>query len=133
MSTIGSAEGVDALRVVAHHADVGVGLCQAAYDEILRVVGILVLIYEDVPEPVPVLFQRVGKVPEKDVGVYQQVVEIHGVVGLAPPGVFEEDGGEFGTLPGAEALKPLSSLSRSKTQPERSASTVPRIAKVNVN
>ena len=96
---LGSAEGVDALRVVAHHADVGVGLCQAAYDEILCVVGILVLIYEDVPEPVPVLFQRVGKVAEKDVGVYQQVVEIHGVVGLAPPGVFEEDGGEFGTLP----------------------------------
>ena len=74
---VGAAEGVDALGVVAHHADVALLGRQLAGDEVLRVVGVLVLVHHHEPEQVLVLVQHVGMVPEQHVGLEQQVVEVH--------------------------------------------------------
>ena len=74
---IRSAEGVDALRIVAHHADVLVACRQFLHDEVLRVVGVLVLVHHDVFETVLILQQHIWKVPQQHVHVKQQVVEVH--------------------------------------------------------
>ncbi len=75
---VGSAEGVDALAVVAHHGDVLVARGQRLHDAILHQVGVLVLIDEDVLEAALVLHHRIGMVAEEQRGVIEQVVEVHG-------------------------------------------------------
>ena len=72
-----ASERIDALRVVAHDADVRMVLGQAADDRVLREVRVLILVDQNVAELVLVFFQRVGEVPEQDIDVQQQVVEVH--------------------------------------------------------
>ena len=50
---------------------------QLADNEVLGEIGILILVYQDVGEQVAVVLQHVGVVPEKYIGIEQQVVEIH--------------------------------------------------------
>ena len=51
MLHIGPAPGINALGVVAHsHQAAALAATQQAYDFILRGVGVLVLIYQDMPE-----------------------------------------------------------------------------------
>ena len=100
---VGSAEGVDALCVVAHHADVLVSGSQFLDDEILRIVRVLVLVNHDVAEPLLVFEQHVGEVPQQHVHVEQQVVEVHGVAVVQPlvvHGVDLSHGGPLGVLVG---------------------------------
>ena len=47
---IRSPERVNALGIVAHHADVVVVFSQLADDEVLGEIGILILVYQDVGE-----------------------------------------------------------------------------------
>ena len=49
---VGTAEGIDALGIVAHHADVLETGGKLLDDEVLRVVGVLVLVHHDVVETV---------------------------------------------------------------------------------
>ncbi len=80
-----TAKGVDALCVVADHADVLVLSCQLRHDAVLCVVGVLILVNQYVAELLPVLRQDVVLVGvEEPVGIEQQVVEVHGV-GLTAP------------------------------------------------
>src|SRR5690606_30767930 len=72
------AEGVNALCIVPHHADVLVNRCQTLDNQVLREIGVLVLVHHNVPEFMLVLMKGLGMVPEQDVGFEQQVVEIHG-------------------------------------------------------
>ena len=72
-----SAESVDALGIVAHHADVVVRFGQPAQDHILRVVRVLVLVDEDVAEAGGNGRARLRKPFEQDVRVEQDVVEVH--------------------------------------------------------
>ena len=79
---VGPAEGVDALRIVAHHADVLVVLGQLEHDAVLGHIRVLILVHEDVAELLLVAGQHVGMVAEEQEGIEQQVVEVHRV-GLA--------------------------------------------------
>ena len=80
---LGAAERVDALRVVSDHAHAVVKLRQAAYDDVLRIVGVLILVHEHIPELLLVAGQHVLAVTQQYVGLQQQVVEIHRSVLLA--------------------------------------------------
>ena len=73
---LGAAEGVDALGVVPHHADVAVD-GQLPYDYVLRVVGVLVLVHHYVVEAAGDILQGIGIVAQQDVHVEQDVVEVH--------------------------------------------------------
>ena len=93
-----AAERVDGLRVVAHDADLRVALREAADDDILRVVGVLVLVDQNVLEELLVARQHVGAVAQQDVGLQQQVVEVHRAVVLAALAVEVVEVAEFGHL-----------------------------------
>ena len=95
---LGPAERVDRLRVVAHDADPRVELREAPDDDVLRVVRVLVLVDEDVLELLLVAPQHVGVVAQQDVGLQQQVVEVHGAVVLAALAVDVVDVAELGNL-----------------------------------
>ena len=71
------AERVDALRVVAHHADVAVFGSQLAHDGVLGQVGVLVFVHQYIMKMGAVFFEHVRMVAEQQEGVEQQVVEIH--------------------------------------------------------
>ena len=75
---VGATESVDALGIVAHDADVLQPRGKLFDNEVLRVVGVLVLIDHDVLESVLILEQHIGEVAQEDVHVEEQVVEVHG-------------------------------------------------------
>ena len=93
-----AAERVDRLRVVAHDADLAVVLREAADDDVLRVVGVLILVDEDVAELLLIAGQHLGRVAQQDVGLQQQVVEVHSAVALAALAVDVVDVAELGDL-----------------------------------
>ena len=72
-----SPEGVDALRVVAHHAYTLILLCQLQHDAVLCIVGVLILVDKHIAELLAIACQHVRKVAEKDIGIDQQIIEIH--------------------------------------------------------
>ncbi len=74
------------------------GLRQAPDDDILGVVGILVLVDQNILELLLVTGQHVGAVAQQDVGLQQQVVEIHGAVALATLAIGVVDIAELGNL-----------------------------------
>ena len=76
---VGATEGVDALGVVTYHAEVFEQSGDTLHDEVLGVVGVLVLVDEDELEVVLVFVKHVGVVTEQDVGEIEDVVEVHGV------------------------------------------------------
>ena len=95
---LGPAEGVDRLRVVAHDADLRMQLRKAADDDVLGVVGVLILVHQNIFELLLITRQHVGSVAQQDVGLQQQVVEIHRAVALAALAVDVVDVAEFGNL-----------------------------------
>ena len=88
---VGATETVDALRIVAHHADILVKSRQPLDNQILREVGILILVDEDILEPVLIFEQRLGRIAQEDIHKVEQVVEIHGVRLVQTVVVFGED------------------------------------------
>ena len=95
---LGPAEGVDRLRVVAHDADLRMQLRETADDDVLGVVGVLILVHQNIFELLLIARQHVGGVAQQDVGLQQQVVEIHRAVALAALAVDVVDVAEFGNL-----------------------------------
>ena len=75
---IRASEGIDALGVIPYHADMAVSLAKPLHDQVLGEVRILILIHQYIPEEVPVFLQDGRMIPEQDIGLQQQVVEIHG-------------------------------------------------------
>ncbi len=73
---LGAAPAVDRLVVVADAADVAMPLRQQPQPEILRDVGVLILVDEDVAEPALILRQHVVVGLEDGQDVQQQVTEI---------------------------------------------------------
>ena len=73
-------------------------LRQAADDDVLRVVGILILVDQNIFELLLITLQHVGTVAQQDVGLQQQVVEIHRAVVLAALAVDIVDIAELGDL-----------------------------------
>ena len=54
-----------------------VSLAKPLHDQVLGEVRILILIHQYIPEEVPVFLQDGRMIPEHDIGLQQQVVEIH--------------------------------------------------------
>ena len=81
------AESVDALAVVAHHADVTVRCCEFTEYDVLGEVRVLILVYQNVAEAAADLLKGIRKIAEKDMGVDEYVVEIHRSGNLAFLGV----------------------------------------------
>ena len=78
----GAPEAVDALVVVAHHADVLIPARQQGGQQVLQVVGVLVLVDEHVAELALVEAAGLLVVLQKQHRLQDQVVEVHGVGGL---------------------------------------------------
>jgi hypothetical protein len=83
---LGPAPAIDRLVVVADHADVLPLLGQQPQPQVLRDVGVLVLVDQDVAEAVVVLGQHVGVLLEDGQVVQQQVAEVAGVQHQPRPG-----------------------------------------------
>ena len=75
---VGTAESVDALCIVTHHAHIAVGSAEHLDDFILREIGVLVLIDQDIPEAMLVFVEDLGVALQQFVGLEKQIIEIHG-------------------------------------------------------
>ncbi len=85
----GAAEGVDRLVRVTDHAQLGLVLLvrpdQLTDQDVLGVVGVLVLVHQDVPEPAPVLGRDLGEGLEQEHRVHDEVIEVHRAGVVQPP------------------------------------------------
>ena len=79
ITDICSAEGIDRLRIIAHDAYVVLRLRKLLDEQELDVVGILVLIHEDILELLLVFLLHFGADLHESQHVNQQVIEVHGV------------------------------------------------------
>ena len=86
-----SPERIDGLRVVTDHTDVPVPLAEFLQNEVLGEVGVLVLVHENVVEPVCNGGQRVREILEQNVHVQENVIEIHHAGSLAFLRIFRVD------------------------------------------
>ena len=73
---LGPAPAIDRLVVVAHAADVAMRLRQQPQPHVLRDVGVLILVHQDIAEPVLPLAQHVWMRLEQRHAMHQQVAEI---------------------------------------------------------
>ena len=94
VADVGTAPRVDGLVVVADDHEVSVAAREHLRDLVLCLVGVLVLVDQDVPETAPVLVAHVGVVTEQDVRVEEQVVEVERVGPQQPLLVGPVDAGD---------------------------------------
>ena len=107
----GASPGVDALVGIADDTDVAVLLREHVHELVLRSVRVLVLVDQDVPEPLLVVLEHLRVIAEEPDGFADQVVEVQGA-GIALPalvlriepsdGLLVQVGGEVGELRRAE-------------------------------
>ena len=83
VADVRAAPAVDGLVVVAHDAQVVLPRGQGVDELVLHAVGVLVLVHQDVFEQLLVARQHVRGVAQQDVGLQEQVVEVHRAVALA--------------------------------------------------
>ncbi len=74
---VGPPKAVDALRIVTHHTNVFPRCAKLADDHVLGEVGVLVLVDQDEAKLLLVLVQEIGKIPKKNIGLEQEVIEVH--------------------------------------------------------
>ena len=86
---LGTAERVDTLRIVTHHADTIVQLREATNYQILSIVCILILVHKDILEEVLVCRQHLWTISEQNIGLQQQIVKIHRIVVLAATAILD--------------------------------------------
>ena len=72
-------EGIDALGIITDNTKIMVDCCKLFDNQVLRVVGILVFINKNVAETLLINSQRIWKIAEKDIGIHQKIVKIHGI------------------------------------------------------
>ncbi len=75
---IGTTERVDALRIVAHHTDTVMFGRQHLHNQVLRHVGILVLVHQNKLEMLLPTFQHLGTLLKQRVGIEQDIIEVEG-------------------------------------------------------
>ena len=93
---VGPAEGVNALGIVPHHADIFMHRPQLLDDEVLGKVGVLVLVDKDVLEAVLVLAEQVGEITQQDIHLEKQIVKVHGASSETSYLILGEDVREHG-------------------------------------
>jgi len=80
-----AAEGVDRLVGIAHHAQLAGGQVRGIHPDefldqlVLRMIGVLVLVHQDVPEPAPIVLGDIAEQLEHGYGARDQVVEVEGI------------------------------------------------------
>jgi len=79
-----SPEAVHRLVIITHHTNVPVPFRKEPDQPVLSMIGILVLIHEDILKLIAVSLQYIAVIAEQDIGIHQQVVEIHAVPGTQP-------------------------------------------------
>ena len=111
---VGPPETVDGLVIVTHHAEVPVSPGQQAGEEILQVVGVLILVHQHIPELFLVVVQHLRFLLQQRDGVVDDVIKVQGIGGaelLLIGGVDLGDPGIFPIVCGfrllAEYLRPL--------------------------
>ena len=111
---VGPPETVDGLVIVTHHAEVPVSPGQQAGEEILQVVGVLILVHQHIPELFLVVVQHLRLRLQQRDGVVNDVVKVQGIGGaelLLIGGVDLGNAGIFPIVCGlrlfAEYLRPL--------------------------
>ena len=77
-----AAEGIDALVIVSHHADVPVAVCQLVHQLELNVVGVLVLIHQNITEALLIVLQHLRCLLKQRHGLQQQVIKVQRIVRL---------------------------------------------------
>ena len=80
----GAPEPIDTLVVVAHHTDVLVHAAQQIDQLELGHAGVLVLVHEDIFEPIPVILAALLALLQKAHSVVDEVVKVHGAGPLEP-------------------------------------------------
>ncbi len=79
VADVGAAPGVDALVLVAHHADVLVLAAEQLHQLVLGAVGVLVFVDEEIAVAAVVTLAHFGRDLEQPHGLEQEVVEVEGV------------------------------------------------------
>ena len=74
---------IDALGIISHHANILMRGSEKVDYLLLSVVGVLILIYEDEAEKAGILLAHLLMVSQQQVGVVEQVVEIHRITHAA--------------------------------------------------
>ena len=80
---IGTTEAIDTLRVITHGTNTLLLLTELHDDRHLNVVGILILIHQDIIEAGGIFVANILMLPEELIGKRQQIIEIHGISLLA--------------------------------------------------
>ena len=97
---------------VAHDADVAVAVGEHQHQFVLGLVRVLVLVDEDVLEPLAIVLEHVGELAEQLDGVAEQIVEVHGP-GLEQAGLVL--GVDVGVLALEDVLRPTSRYSSGRS------------------
>src|SRR5690606_6455003 len=84
VTDVGPAESIDRLGIIAHHANISKFIGQRFHNEILGVVGILVLIHHNVAEALLVLAEYLREFSQQYKGVKKEVVKVHGARAETP-------------------------------------------------
>ena len=88
---IGTTETIDTLRVITHGTNTLLLLTELHDDRHLNVVGILILIHQDIIEAGGIFVANILMLPEELIGKRQQIIEIHGIGLLAALHVSHEN------------------------------------------
>ena len=88
---IGTTETIDTLRVITHGTNTLLLLTELHDDRHLNVIGILILIHQDIIEAGGIFVANILMFPEKLIGKRQQIIEIHGISLLAALHVSHEN------------------------------------------
>ena len=88
---IGTTETIDTLRVITHGTNTLLLLTELHDDRHLNVIGILILIHQDIIEAGSIFVANILMFPEELIGKRQQIIEIHGIGLLAALHVSHEN------------------------------------------
>ena len=88
---IGTTETIDTLRVITHGTNTLLLLTELHDDRHLNVIGILILIHQDIIEAGGIFVANILMLPEELIGKRQQIIEIHGIGLLAALHVSHEN------------------------------------------
>ena len=74
---LGATERIDRLRIIAYHTYVLMHLTELLKDQILREVGILILIDHDIVKTSGNRLTRSRIIPQQDIHIQQDIIKIH--------------------------------------------------------
>ena len=98
---VGTTEAIDALRIITHGTDTHFFLTELHHDRHLHMVGILILIHQDIIEPAGILLSDFLVISEKLESKHQEIIKVHRIRLTATLHVCHinlSDGRHLGTL-----------------------------------